>query len=337
MKGMDSSVPKPLTACAVSVIVPFFNEEGNLPALAEALRPVLNQFAPASEVLLINDGSTDQSEQAAHKIAERDPRFKLITFRRNFGQTAGWAAGIDYASGDVLVFMDADMQNDPADIPMLVSRMNEGQWDVVSGWRQNRRDAFWKRRVPSVLANRLISAVTGCRLHDYGCSLKAYRADMIKNVRLYGEMHRFLPAYAAAEGCRILEVPVRHHPRRIGKSKYGLSRTFKVLLDLVTVLFLGGFSTKPLYAFGGIGGASLAGGAISFCIVAYRALVLGRKQATPMIFLMVIFVIAGIQFIMLGLLAELAVRTYHEAQAKPIYRIKGLTNLQPARRRRRLF
>jgi len=318
----------------ISIVVPFFNERDSLPGLLKQTLPVLDLFSPDSELVFVDDGSTDGSADILAEPAAQDSRIKLVRFRKNFGQTAAWSAGIDYASGDILLFLDADMQNDPADIPMLVSKIVDEDYDVVSGWRKDRKDAALSRKLPSVLANKLISMVTGVRLHDYGCSLKAYRAELIKNIRLYGEMHRFLPAYVASEGARMLEVEVNHRPREFGKSKYGLGRAFKVLLDLLTVKFLGGFSTKPLYAFGALGGISLLLGLISFSIVAYRVLVLELKDATPMVFLMVVFLIAGLQFIMMGLLAELAVRIYHEAQLKTIYRVRDLKNLTLKKRRR---
>ncbi len=324
--------PKSYRDKTISVVVPFFNEAANLPDLLEALCRSLDLFSPKSEIILIDDGSTDAGGHLVGGKALSDSRIKLITFRRNFGQTAGWSAGIQFACGEVLVFLDADLQNDPADIPLVAGKIFDEGYDVVSGWRRERKDTFLTRRLPSVLANRLISWVTGVHLHDYGCSLKAYRADLLKNIRLYGEMHRFLPAYAAFEGAQILEIPVQHHPRRQGKSKYGLSRVYKVILDLITVIFMSGFATKPLYAFGSLGGYSLLGGTISFSVVAYRVLILKNPEATPMIFLTVVFVLAGLQFIMMGLLAELAIRIYHEAQAKPTYRIKSLCNLEPLSR-----
>lgn len=326
--------PNDTSQVKVSVVIPFFNEEQSLSPLIEELLPVLSQFHKASEVIFIDDGSEDQGANIVQQAAKKDPQIKLIIMRKNFGQTAAWAAGIDYASGDVLVFLDADLQNDPKDIPQVVSKILNDGYDVVSGWRVDRKDTFWTRRIPSLLANKLISWVTGVQLHDYGCSLKAYRAEIIKNVKLYGEMHRFLPAYVDLEGARLVEIPVSHRPRLYGKSKYGLFRTFKVLLDLITLKFLGGFSTKPLHAFGALGGMSLSLGFLTFLVTAYRVLILGHKEATPMIFLMVVFVITGVQFIMMGLLAEIIVRVYHEAQHKTIYRIQRLTNLSEVVTRR---
>lgn len=310
----------------VSVIIPFLNEEESLPRLYEGLCEVMGKFSRDSEVIFVNDGSTDRSPELVKKWAAADTRIKLVSMRKNFGQTACWAAGIYYASGDVLAFLDADLQNDPRDLPMLIDKLEEG-YDVVSGWRVKREDNLWTRKIPSWTANWLISKITGVHLHDYGCSLKVYRKKFIKDVKLYGEMHRFLPAYSAWEGARIAEVPVRHSARKYGASKYGLIRIFKVLLDLITVGFLGGFATKPIYFFGGLGAGSLACGFAAFLVVAWRALVLDHKEATPMVFLMVVFLLGGVQFILMGLLAEIAVRTYHEAQAKPVYKIGELTNL----------
>lgn len=320
---------------AVSILIPFYNEEACLPALLGELLPVLERLDPESEVIFIDDGSTDRGSEIIRLTAEKNRQIKLISFRKNFGQTAAWAAGMDYASGRTMVFLDADLQNDPADILLLVQKMEEGHYDAVSGWRKNRQDKLLTRKIPSWAANFLISKVTGVRLHDYGCSLKAYRREVLQGVNLYGEMHRFLPAYAVLEGAKILEIPVNHRPRTAGKSKYGLSRTFKVILDLITVKFLGGFSTKPIYAFGALGGITFFLGLITFVIVAYRALILGRTQATPMVFLMVIFLITSTQFIMMGLLAEIIVRIYHEASRKSTYRIKNLVNVPREIRRRR--
>ena len=322
------------SSIVLSIIVPFYNEEESLPGLLQALRPVMDALPYTCEALFIDDGSSDRGSVLISEAADADPRLKLIRFKKNTGQTAAWAAGIDFAEGHILVFLDADLQNDPQDIPLLVQKIQDEGYDVVSGWRKNRQDDYASRVLPSQLANSLISWVTGVNLHDYGCSLKAYRADLIKNVRLYGEMHRFLPAYAAIEGGKILEMPVRHHPRRHGRSKYGLGRTFKVLLDLITVKFLGGFSTKPLYAFGSLGGISFLMGLASLAVVAYRVLILQRTEATPLVFMMVVFFIAALQFIMMGLLAELIVRTYHEAQSKTIYKIASLKNLEDKRPRR---
>jgi glycosyltransferase involved in cell wall biosynthesis len=319
---------------AISLIIPFYNEAESLRELLDQVLRVLGRFPKESEVILVDDGSNDGGSSIVKVLAEKDQRIKLVSFRKRLGQTAAWSAGIDYASKEIIVFSDADLQNDPSDIPMLVQKITDEGFDVVSGWRKDRKDPYFSRRLPSVIANFFISLFTGVRLHDYGCSLKAYRAELIKHVRIYGEMHRFLPAYAANEGGQVTEVVVKHHRRRHGKSKYGLSRVFRVSLDLITVKFLGGFSTKPLHAFGAVGGISFLLGLLTFSVVAYRVLILERKDATPMVFMMVIFFIASLQFIMMGLIAELATRTYHEAQSKPIYRVKELTNLKHRQRRR---
>lgn len=312
---------------AISIVISFFNEKESLEALLREVLAVLDTYPRQSEAILVDDGSRDGGADVVKKFAEKDSRIKLIVLRRNYGQTAAWAAGIDCSSNEILVFMDGDLQNDPKEIPALVSKLTREGYDVASGWRKNRKDPLIAKKIPSFFANKLISLMTGVRLHDYGCSLKAYRASLVRGIPLYGEMHRFLPAYAAIEGAKIIEIPVNHRPRQFGKSKYGLNRTFKVLLDLITVKFLGGFATKPLYAFGGLGGFCLLVGIVSFAVVAYRALILQRIQATPLIFLMVIFFLAGIQLIMMGLLAELIMRTYHESQSKKTYRIASTTNL----------
>jgi len=319
---------------AISIIVPFLNEAESLAQLIKETQQVLRLFPDESELIFVDDGSTDEGDRHIIAASELDSRIKLITFRKNFGQTAAWAAGIEHAKGDVLVFLDADLQNDPKDIPMLVKKITDEGYDVASGWRKDRKDPFWSRTLPSWMANRLISIITRVKLHDYGCSLKAYRREVIQDVRIYGEMHRFLPAHAAWEGAKIVELPVNHRGRRFGTSKYGLIRTFKVLLDLVTVVFLGSFSTKPLYFFGCLGGGALFLGVTTFAIVAYRVLILHHKEATPLVFMMVIFFITAVQFILMGLLAEIAVRIYHEAQGKPVYRVRGLKNIEPVRARR---
>jgi hypothetical protein len=297
--------------------------------------------AVAYEVLYIDDGSSDASFAVLAGLAQRDPRVRVIRFRRNFGQTAAMAAGIDYARGAVLLFLDADLQNDPADIPRLWAMLQHG-YDVVSGWRRQRQDApagagAWAvgarvhalltRTLPSRVANWLISAVTGVRLHDYGCSLKAYRREVLEEVRLYGEMHRFVPAYAARVGARIGELEVQHQPRRRGKSKYGVSRTGKVLLDLVTVKFLSSVGTKPIYLFGGCGAALMLASGGSGVAMVTQKLVRGVSLIqTPLLLLSTMLFILGVQAIMLGLLAELVVRTYYESQGKPIYIVREVIN-----------
>jgi len=278
-------------------------------------------FGTDYEVLFIDDGSTDSTLTLLQDIQAQDNRVVVLSLRRNFGQTAAFAAGFDYSRGDIIVTMDGDLQNDPNDIPKLIEMMKDN--DLVSGWRKKRKDPFLSRRLPSIMANWLISTVTGVNLHDYGCSLKAYKRDVIKNLKLYGEMHRFIPAVASWYGVRIAEVETTHHPRLRGKSKYGISRTVKVVLDLITVKFLQSFSTKPLQFFGPIG---LFSGALGFLISLYLAagkLFMGREiGGRPLLLLGALLIIVGIQFIGMGLLGEMMVRVYHETQKKPIYVIK---------------
>jgi len=303
-------------------VIPVYNEEENLRELHSRLREVLDGLGRDYEVIAIDDGSTDRSFEVLKELKAQDERLKVIRFRRNFGQTAAFAAGFDHAQGDVVITMDADLQNDPADIPRLLEKLEEG-YDVVSGWRKERKDPFLSRRLPSMVANWLISRVTGVHLHDYGCSLKAYRKEVVKNVRLYGELHRFIPALASWMGVRVAEIPVTHHPRRFGKSKYGISRTIKVILDLLTVHFLLSYSTRPTHIFGLMGlGAFFLG----FAIAAYLTFVkLAFKQdigGRPLLMLGILLIMVGIQLVTMGLLGELVVRTYYEAQGKPIYMIR---------------
>ena len=305
----------------VSVVIPLFNEEDNIEMLHEGITHALERHGIEYEVIYIDDGSTDGTLLHLEEIQQRDPRVVALSLRRNFGQTAAFAAGFDFARGDVIVTMDGDLQNDPEDIPKLLGLIKDN--DLVSGWRKKRRDHFFRRRLPSIMANWIISRVTGVKLHDYGCSLKAYRRDVIKNLKLYGEMHRFIPAVASWYGVRVAEVETVHHPRMRGKSKYGLSRTIKVVLDLITVKFLQSFSTKPLQFFGTIG---IVGGFAGFLILIYLSIekILFLKQigGRPLLLLGALLVIVGIQFIGMGLLGEMIVRVYHESQRKPIYAIK---------------
>ncbi len=311
----------------VSVVIPVYNEEQNLLNLRDALYDALGQENQDWEVILVDDGSADKSLEILEHIAAEDPEHVMvISFRRNFGQTAAIAAGIDHAVGDIIVLLDADMQNDPADIPMMLEKMEEG-YDVVSGWRKNRQDAFFSRTLPSRIANGLISWVTGVHLHDYGCTLKAYRREVLTGFRLYGEMHRFIPAYAGYVGARILEVPVQHHPRRYGKANYGLERIGKVIFDLLTVKFLISYSHKPLYLFGGAGFLFSTIGGLILVFLAVRRVLIGTSVLTsPFLTIAVMMVIIGIQSILMGLIAELLVRTYHEAQSKPTYTLRRVIN-----------
>ena len=303
----------------VSVIVPVFNEEESLPALYEELRTVFDREPWEGEVIMVDDGSSDRSAAVIEAISEKDPRVRLVRFARNFGQTAAILAGIDHATGAVLIPMDADLQNDPEDIPRLLAKLDEG-YDVVSGWRKDRQDRLWSRRVPSMMANRLISRWTGVALNDYGCTLKAYRATSLKGEQLYGEMHRFIPIYASWRGGRITELVVNHRARQFGTSKYGIGRTFKVLIDLITVKFLSGYTTKPAYLFGGMGftvigiGLLLALGSI----IEWLTVNTWPHKMTVMM-LATFFVTNGVILLCIGLLAELVVRIYHGQGQRKTY------------------
>ncbi|GAC1359019.1 MAG: glycosyltransferase family 2 protein [Ktedonobacteraceae bacterium] len=307
----------------LSVIIPVYNEEENVPLLHERIHRVLSQQNFSYEIIYVDDGSSDGTFPQLSKLVERDLHVHVIRLRRNFGQTAAIAAGVAQSSGEVLVFMDGDLQNDPIDIPRLLAKLDEG-YDVVSGWRKNRQDAQVSRKLPSMIANRLISKVTGVYLHDYGCTLKAYRRSVFQHVRLYGEMHRFMPAYTALAGAAIAELEVSHHARQFGKSKYGISRTFRVILDLMTLKFLGSYGTKPLYAFGMPGFFSFGvGGLLSVFWVGRKILPPHvRVHRNPLLPLSLLFTGFGMQCIMVGLLAELLMRTYHESQGKSIYVVK---------------
>jgi glycosyltransferase involved in cell wall biosynthesis len=306
----------------LSVIIPVFNEAQTLRPLYEQLKAALDATASDYEIITIDDGSRDDSFAVLKDLHQQDPAFRVIRFRRNYGQTAAFAAGFDLAQGDVVITMDADLQNDPADIPLLLDKMAEG-YDVVSGWRVDRKDAFLTRRMPSMIANWLISTVTGVHLHDYGCSLKAYRREVVKGVQLYGELHRFIPALSSWMGVEVAEIPVRHHPRRFGSSKYGISRTIRVILDLITVRFLLSYSTRPIQIFGGLGVLSFGVGALLGVYLSFVKLALGQDIGSrPLLLLAVLLMLVGVQLVSMGLLGELVVRTYYEAQGKPIYTVR---------------
>lgn len=315
----------------LSIVVPVYNEEKNLPLLYEAILDAMKGYKKCWEIVFVDDGSSDASLQVLETLAEKNPQHvKVVALRRNFGQTAAIAAGIDHSPGSIIVMLDADMQNDPADIPMMLSKLDEG-YDLVSGWRKDRKDTFINRTLPSKLANGLISRVTGVHLHDYGCTLKAYRREVITGFRLYGEMHRFIPVYANRFGARIIEVPVHHHPRKFGKTKYGLERTVKVLLDLFTVKFLISYSSKPIYLFGGAGivMAGISSALLLFLFIR-RVWFLVSVTQSPLFLISVITGLMGFQSIMMGLIAELLIRTYHESQGKPIYNVrKVISNQSP--------
>ena len=316
----------------LSVVIPVYNEAESLPDLQRALQNALSDSSPAWEVVYVNDGSRDNSAQILEDLAATDPmHVRVVDFRRNFGQTAAIAAGIDYSSGEIIVLMDADLQNDPADIPMMIDQIHQG-YDVVSGWRVNRQDTFITRTLPSRMANWLISTVTGVHLHDYGCTLKAYRREVITGFRLYGEMHRFIPAYASSVGASMVEVKVRHHARKFGKTKYGLNRTIKVVLDLFTVKFLLSYANKPIYLFGGAGVLLMLASGLALLFLGIRRLIIGIPVLTSPLFQMsTMFFILGFQSILMGLIAEMQVRTYHESQQKPTYSIRRVIGVENAR------
>jgi glycosyltransferase involved in cell wall biosynthesis len=324
---LDSMVP-----VAVSVIIPFFNEEPNVAPLLSELLGALRALGRTFEVVCVDDGSGDGTFAALARAAEGEPAVRVLRFRRNFGQTAAMSAGIEAARGAVIVPMDGDLQNDPADIGRLLAALEHGH-DVVSGWRKNRMDREMGRKLPSRVANRLISAISGVHLHDYGCSLKAYRREVLDGVRLYGEMHRFIPIYASWQGARVGELVVNHRARRAGRSKYGLGRTFKVLLDLLVVKLLASYVTRPVYLFGGVGLAAFALGALAAGAALFYKLS-GRKDLveTPLPLLAVAFVLAGVVCVLMGLLAELVIRTYYESQGKRPYAIaEEIGGTPPAR------
>ncbi|HEX9421632.1 MAG TPA: glycosyltransferase family 2 protein [Pyrinomonadaceae bacterium] len=309
----------------LSVFLPVYNEEPNLTPLHAQLDEALKALGRTAEIIYVDDGSTDGSLQVLRELAQLDNRVRVVALRRNYGQTAAMAAGIDAACGEVLIPMDADMQNDPADITCLLEKLDEG-YDVVSGWRKNRQDKLITRKIPSMLANRLISWIGGVPLHDYGCSLKAYRRESIEDVRLYGEMHRFIPIYASWAGARVAEIPVEHHARTMGKSKYGLSRTLKVVFDLMTIKFMASYQTKPLYIFGTAGMLTFFISFLSGLLALMMKFASWPKHAdlvqTPLPVMALVLLVLGIQFFLMGLLAEMLVRTYHESQAKSIYAVR---------------
>ena len=306
----------------LSILIPVFNEEGNLSLLYEKLVTALKKLGRPYEVIFIDDGSSDGTLEILLDLRERNPNVKIISFSRNFGQTAALSAGIDFSKGDILIPMDGDLQNDPEDILTLLQKIEEG-YDVVSGWRKGRKDSFLSRRLPSMIANKIISLIGGVHLHDYGCTLKAYRRDILKNIRLYGEMHRFIPIYAQWIGARVSEIPVRHFLRGSGASKYGMSRVFKVILDLMVVKFLLSYSQKPIYVFGGMGLLMILGGFFSGGLAIYLKLFNGVSFIlTPLPLLCVLLFMLGFLSILMGFLAEILTRTYYESQGKPTYQIK---------------
>ena len=314
----------------LSVVIPLLNEEENIPYLYDELNEVMASIDADYELIFIDDGSTDKSPQLLKELHDKDDHVVVVHFRKNFGQTAAMAAGFDYAHGDVIITMDADLQNDPHDIPLLLKKINEGN-DVVTGWRYDRKDAFINRRLPSIIANKIISKTTGVNLHDYGCTLKAFRKEVIKNVKLYGEMHRFIPAIASGMGIDFTEVKVNHRPRRFGSSKYGISRTIRVVLDLLTVKFLLSYATRPIQVFGLMGVISGGIGFLIALIMTFQRQFMGVPLSDrPLLFLAVLLIFIGIQFVSLGLIAELQARTYHESQSKPVYFVKNVLRASSA-------
>jgi glycosyltransferase involved in cell wall biosynthesis len=309
----------------LSIVIPLFNEEENVEPLYAQLKEALESLKQSYEIIIVDDGSTDRSFGLLKGLQAQDKRLKVIRFRRNFGQTAAFAAGFEHARGQVVVTMDADLQNDPADIPRLLEKLEEG-YDVVSGWRVERWKSAWlTRRLPSVVANRLISQTTGVHLHDYGCSLKAYRSEVVKNINLYGELHRFIPAMASWMGVSVAEIPVHYRSRQFGQSKYGMSRTIKVILDLLTVRFLLSYSTRPIHIFGSLGLAMSGLGGILGLYLSVVKLALGQDIGSrPLLLLAILLMVLGVQMITMGLLGELVVRTYHESQGKRIYVVREI-------------
>jgi len=315
-RRLDSAEP------ALSLVIPVFNEYDNLLSLQEEILAVMGEMALDYEIIYVDDGSTDQSLARLKEIAAHHARVTVIQLRRNFGQTAAISAGIDFARGEVVVCMDADLQNDPADIPRLLAKLSEG-YDLVSGWRKKRQDHWLRRNLTSTIANRIISLITRVKLHDYGCTLKAYRRDLLNHIRLYSQMHRFIPALAEQVGASLTEIPVNHRPRRHGKSKYGLGRTFNVILDLLAVKFLSSFALRPLNIFGGSGLALIVLSLVSGSVMVFQKIAYNQSIIqTPLLLLSALLFILGFQSILMGLTAELVIRTYYESQNKPIYVIR---------------
>jgi dolichol-phosphate mannosyltransferase len=328
LQAIPSSA-SPNDAIALSVVIPLYNEEDNIAPLCEALLAALTAQPRSFEIILVNDGSADRTEQKLHEAAAGDSRIRVINFRSNKGQTAAMMAGIDYAVGDVIVPMDGDLQNDPKDIVRLLEKLDEG-YDLVSGWRRDRQDSFMIRTFPSKIANLVISRVSGLPLHDYGCSLKAYRREVLKGFRLYGEMHRFIPIYAAAQGARVAELPVKHHARKFGRSKYGINRAIKVLLDLLVVKFLTKYRTRPIYLFGQAGVGLLLLAFLAGLWALYLKFFENTSFIeTPLPLLVSLCTISGLMCLLMGLLAELIMRVYYESQSKTDYRVKSILNPRP--------
>jgi glycosyltransferase involved in cell wall biosynthesis len=310
----------------LSIVIPIYNEVESIPKLLDAIATSFQDSDLSYEILCIDDGSSDGSAQLLKQQAQSMPHLRAILLRRNYGQTPAMAAGFNHAKGRIVVTLDGDLQNDPADIPRLIAKLNEG-YDLVSGWRKDRQDAALTRLLPSKIANWLIARITGVKVHDYGCTLKAYRAELVADMNLYGELHRFLPALAFIEGARITELPVRHHARRYGKSKYGLGRTFRVVMDLLTVYFMRKFLTRPMHVFGMLGIVATVLGVLLGLYLTYIKLGLGYNIGDrPLLILVAILILTGVQMFSIGLLGELLMRTYHESQGRPIYRVREIVD-----------
>lgn len=327
IKTMDSQSNSQIKKYDVSIFIPVYNEEENIELLHRQIREALDKQSFSYEVIYVDDGSKDGSYNLLKKIALVESNIKVIKFRRNFGQTAAMSAGIDAAEGTILIPMDSDLQNDPNDVPALLNKVNEG-YDVVSGWRKNRKDTFVDRKLPSMIANKIISWISGVKLHDYGCTLKAYRSEVLKDVKLYGELHRFIPICASWVGAKVTEIPVNHHERKFGKSKYGIDRTFKVILDLILMKFLTDYKTKPIYFFGGISSISFLLSIVSFISAVYLKVFNSIDlDGTPLPVLGAMFFTVAIQIFMMGILADLIMRTYYESQNKTTYAIQETINV----------
>ena len=322
--------PKPQYGCAVSFVIPVFNEQESVKPLLLEVTKAGNQLGRPFEIVIIDDGSTDRTLSRLRKLSAIYPMLRVVSLRRNYGQTAATAAGFAYATGEFVVTLDGDLQNDPADVPRLIEMMEREELDIISGWRKNRKDKALTRKLPSLIANWLIARLTGVMIHDNGCSLKVYRAEVAKDVPLYGEMHRFIPALASIDGAIIKEVPVNHRERVLGTSKYGLSRTFKVILDLLTVVLMKHFFTRPIHLFGRFGLLLFGAGAAIMALMVFEKLILGHDIGMrPMLVFGMLFVVTGIQLISTGLIAEIQVRTYFESQQKAIYKIREIIGTPP--------
>lgn len=310
----------------LSIVIPVYNEEKSLKPLYERIKGVCGVLDKEYEIIFIDDGSRDKSFDILEEIAQGDKNVKLIKFKKNFGQTAALSAGFERAKGEIIIPIDADLQNDPRDIPKLLAKLDEG-FDVVSGWRKDRKDDFFSKKFPSQIANSLISFITKIKLHDYGCTLKAYRSEVLRGVNIYGEMHRFLPAYAARQGAAIAEIPVNHFPRKFGKTNYGVSKTFKVILDLLVIKFMLGYSTKPIYFFGGFGAISMFLGFTSGLLALYLKIFRSVSFIlTPLPIITALFVLAGIQLIMMGIISDLVLRSNYDLSGKKTYVISKKVN-----------